>query len=1339
VIPSPPPPLSNPPLASTALASPTNAQKIRQAVERCRSSRYHPEGGGDQPGELLSCYGFVRYALAEIGRVIPANQAAALEGEKEWATEVKNRGIETGDIVVMNSVVGDDGGPLRHVGICIDPFEVAHFTRQDGMRVDRLGLLRSFDPTFRVLRLRDTPPSPPSLPEPQEPRPRSTRSVNTFRVVSYTDILSRSGRRITDMEIEPGLELPARLVAAKHVGLHACLILNDRVVPSDESPMVRAGDELVVAPSVGETTTWVMVGIAIVSAVASAFLMPRPKLPAATQSDTPADQRFSFGKLASAAFAGDAIQVTLGERIVGGKVVSVVPGEGIDGSGDSRIKMLICLGHGRCVAGDGVDSIGNQTADFDRVPWTALTGIELNDQPIGNFPGCYASGRMGTMTQTPIPGFTDIETAREVGVGGVTLRNSSGSPRTGGSASGEAFTFSTLGPVDAVLVRVSMLRGLYQLSVNGQVEPRSVQYRYRHRATAGPGAWSAWSVVTVSKALQSQFYSTVRIAGLGGVACDIQVERVTAESTDVTVADEMLWESCVEITLATENYAGKAMLALDLTASEQLTGVPRVSVNLRGLGKLRRWDGISDPSSPTFTVGYSNNQADLALEVITNPYWGMGAAYGIEDVDLESYCEFRQKCATLRDRPGGGTRPRFACNLTLDAAKEGVDWLRTICRTARCTPGTNGKTWRFSMDDVRPTAVDEFTDGSIAVDEHGVSVFEYTREFTTHGYVRPTRTIIQFENEQQDFKVDTVAYPVEPGDLWLATEPLVEETVRLDGVTDPDQAATEAKYIMKRTRGLSRSVKFQTTKNFVKSQPQDRFDLAISSAGWGLASGRLRAGATANTVILDRTLALGSSTYGIRVVHLDGSVEAKTITSPGSTVYPAGAAITVNTDFAQVPARGAEYAVGASGLEMKPFTCTAVRMVESETLMWELEGIEYSADVYDDAADEVNVVDYGTLSDLTTPPGPVVDLRAFDRLVGGIRKAQLAWRQTPADAQITAMFRMFRRIVGTQTWIRVSDAKIALNGSLVEIVDVDRAYEFCVVAVSQGGAALSPDDPRVPKVQLVFGLAAPPPEAPTGLAITNTGGNTYEVTWDAVPGAEGYQVLTGGDTTGLPNVGAEDCLVLARTVGPILSGLELPPSQACRFFVRSVGASGRLSWAAATIAISTPATPAGETIKNTTTCNLSGSGTLTNLTWSGSRLELTNPNAVGTWLSPEIDTGAETLTELTMRPQTANDADDPTISSDPFTVPSIGADQWGVITIGPAVVGMVMPPWPDDIQAWVFEVRTKSMGIWSDWAVVPVFSSIRRAFRQYQVRVTMSRRSAPYRPALRGLVVVTTN
>jgi predicted phage tail protein len=1192
----------------------------------------------------------------------------------------------------------------------------------------------------------------------------------SVRIHTYLDALTRTGHRVRS--VEPGLRLKS-LVELAWDGLaerapslrgvdHRVVILNGAIV-RDGSELDREsvdGDELHVAPGMPGWQTVILIAIAITSAILSFALTPRIGL--AEQPSDNAESRFGFGRYSRAAARGEPIPVVFGrKRRYGGVRVLELPGEGENG--DQMARLLIVLGEGP------FNRIGSLTGDTDRS--ATATGIYLNDQPLENFgPDVRVSVRMGTASQTMIPGFVDSESLREVGAGtnGALLANTSGSERTGGSASGEAVLYTTVDSVDAVTLRVSFLTGLFQLSSNGQIQERTASWRYRTRLTAGPGAWSAWTVQTLRKAERSSFTQAVRVDNLSGGGApaqfDVQLERVSVEAAGagVSYADEMHFDSVVETRYEQNVYPDVALLAIEINASERISSIPRVSAEVEGHADVRVWDGVSSPSSPAFTRGYSNNPAWVALEILTNTRWGMGESD--DRIDLAGLIECAQNVPTWKD--AAGEEHPFECNIALDDAKEPIDWLRAVCALMRVTPVPAGK-WYFVQSRRRDAAVETFGDGSIARDDSGKLLMSIGYPAATGGRAgAPNQIRMQFENADNDGESDLVVFP-EAGDLWLGedwdggAEPPVPKTGKFVGEMPEGQAMSEAIYEAKRIRARTTTVEFTSTRQAVVCQPEDRIDVACSVAGWGV-SGRLLTGWQSpgedpkGAIRLDRELEIEDGVgYSVVVTHRDTSVEVVQL-DVGVGIYPANTTLVLYGEgLATAPADGAEYAIGKTGVQMRPMIVESVRAEQAgesgADFRWVIAASAYSADVFDPAQLDVSTVNYSNLGGPRTAPGPVLSLTAVQRIVNGEMIVELGWTQSPADAAHTREFVVFRRDNGTVTWIAQPGVTAGRTHVDVTIVERDVAYDFIVVARSALGAQLSPYDTRHPIVSVAFGLGVPPPPAPSGLAITQIDGNVYELSWDAVENAASYQVLAGGDTgTGRPNDGAEDCLVLARTAATSLQ-LELPAGRSCTFYVRSCTQAGRLSFTASSVTEASPDAPTGESIEDTHVADFAGGeGTFTNCAWNGSasRVEITDPTDAGggVWESGAIDTGAATAKEICLRPTTANAAEDPDIFGDglPFGVPSMEADQWGIVSGAgdTAAVGMLMPPWPDDQQSWLFEVATSTDGTsYTDYTPLAFGASLAATLRYYKVRATMKRKVAakPYTPALAALAIVCTS
>ncbi|MGE3449641.1 MAG: hypothetical protein AB7H92_18895, partial [Microbacteriaceae bacterium] len=814
------------------------------------------------------------------------------------------------------------------------------------------------------------------------------RRVITVVVWRYDDLFTRRGRRRHE------LRLPAGATVASLVGqlrdatgpidlAQVVLVRNGAACPREvwvETPL-RQGDAFDVAEHPGDPVSVILLAVGLAISAASALLLQQ-KIP---QSKRGPD-RFIFDRFSTDAVAGEPIPIPVGKRVrYGGKVVAQIPVEGVDG--ESKVKVLIALGHGT------VNKIGDQTADFDDLaPAEAsgagvITGVYINDQPAHMFQGVRCWGRLGTTGQQAIPGFGDTEELFEVGVGGALLRNTSGVERTGSSPSGEAFTYTTTQGVNAFTIRMRYARGLYRVSGSGK--PRKVRSKWRFRRRrhdvggGTPGAWTAWEVVETFKAEQNEFFTAYRVDGLlvGDGAWEVQAERVSVESAGVDVADELRWDSLVEIVYSNNRYVDQvggagamALLAVEITANEQLSGnAPRVACELEGL-RVRLWDGLSDPDAPVWLPdGYSANNAAVALALLERAEWGLGAQYGLARVDLASLFDWWATCDEAVPLSGGqpGTRPRYRFNYTFSEVGDGWGELLKVCRAGRCTPTTIGNVVHFVQDKPQSIAVETFTDGSIVVEEKdgqpSTAKAKYRKKLTTGGVV-PNTLVCQFENEVERGEADTLRYP-DVGTLWFdpgypgGAEPVNEQQVDLPGVTDPEQVMSQLVYQMKKLRAERVSIEFTCSQALVRVQPGERFDLAWSMPGWGSASGRTREGGNDSIVIVPGEFPLlVGVTYTLRLMRQDGTVESRTVIA----AVPANGEtqIAVSVPFSSAAEPFTEYALGPEDAEAKPFICDGVKISDPTTLTWEISGHEYVEGVHDDTPDEiVSLPSYSSLRD----------------------------------------------------------------------------------------------------------------------------------------------------------------------------------------------------------------------------------------------------------------------------------------------------------------------------------------------------------------------------------------
>jgi hypothetical protein len=1111
-------------------------------------------------------------------------------------------------------------------------------------------------------------------------------------------------------------------------------------IADDDDPLLMPGSVVDFASRPASGVDVVLAAVALIASFAASQLAQRfaPTVSSRDGEET----RYGFDVLGNDAFEGDVEPVVLGEVVkYPGKVIGRVPGLASDGSGNDVLKLLVHLSASRC------KSICGQPNDFDNIAASGLIGATINDQPITNYANVRAWGRMGRPGQRAMPGFDDTELTREVGAGGVQLPNTSGSDRAGTSASGEAFALTTINAVNAVVIRVRLSEGLYAVADGAQVEPATVRWRYRWRAVGG--GYGDWTVVAVTQARQSPFWSAPRVEiGATAQQVEIQVERVSREPADLTVRDGLLWGNLVEVTDAENDYAGSCVLGLEIPAGVQVQAEPRLAFTVEGFDDCALWDGISPASAPVFTQGFSRNPAALALAYVTNEEWGMGARYTIANVDLPSLfacwptCEEPVEIPEFESQPAR-TRPRYAVDLVLAERRPASEHLRDICAPMRVRPVLVGSKWYFIQDRVQETPAEVFTDGDILVEGGGGGkpAITVTRELTTRGWNRPNQVVVQFEDRLEQGRLNTYTYPPD-GQLWLGgpePETPVVRSIRLPGQWDADQAAVQAIHEMNKLRYQRWGVTLRSRVAFPAVRINERFDVATSLMDWGFASGSILRNSTVAGVVLDRTITiLAGVTYALKIIHLDNTIERRSLDlTPGT--YLRGSAIPPASSFAAAPQFGATWVLEelTDGVAAKPFLCTSIALVDFASHIWEITGVEYEPGVYNTTPGEVIQREYSGLASVFSAPGPLESLRVLERIDPQTNevRAELAWTQRPEDRANTFMFRVYRRYSGTSFWVFVPEAYVSDRSAMVDIVNLSRGYEFRVVAVSAVGSALDVNDPRHPIATLALGLSDDPPPPPTNLTLTRTAGNGYTLSWDAVDDAVGYIVYSGRSPAGGVFADCRDCFVLTRTNATQITDLRLPTGTST-FYVRSVGGNGRMSRGQVNVSVTNTFAPAGQSLKHTFTANLAA-GTQTNMTLASGVYIPTAPGSPAVWESPEVDTGSDTAMQFAYSLQSRNRAEDPTLATFPHVVPSIEADQWGIASVGPKRVEMIFPPYPDASHEWIVEVAIKIGSVYGAWQRVLPYALFTATARYYKVRVTWRRTIFPYRSGVAGLTMVT--
>ena len=126
----------------------------------------------------------------------------------------------------------------------------------------------------------------------------------------------------------------------------------------------------------------------------------------------------------------------------------------------------------------------------------------------------------------------------------------------------------------------------------------------------------------------------------------VQVVRVNGESTgagDDRRQDTAEWQLAVSWIDEAFCYPGAAYWGVVVPATEQLnTSAPDLTA-VAELAEVRVWDGVS-AVAPTFYRKWTRNTAWIAVDVATDPDFGGGSAFKIENVDMVSAQAFADVC-----------------------------------------------------------------------------------------------------------------------------------------------------------------------------------------------------------------------------------------------------------------------------------------------------------------------------------------------------------------------------------------------------------------------------------------------------------------------------------------------------------------------------------------------------------------------------------------------------------------------------------------------------------------------------------------------------------------------
>ncbi|ACL58437.1 TipJ family phage tail tip protein [Methylobacterium nodulans] len=505
-----------------------------------------------------------------------------------------------------------------------------------------------------------------------------------------------------------------------------------------------------------------------------------------------------------------------------------------------------------------------------------LKGIYFNDVPVQNadgtfnFKGLSADFRTGTPDQSYMPGYPEVETPREVGV-----KVSKATPVTAAISDGEA---------DRARVIIE-LPALFLAKNDGSVRQNSVSFRIEARYSGGPWVNQLGDLTITGKNTSPYFVSyevaLPRNPAGSSPPWQVRVTRLTDDTDGFntsqdkwTSQSDLVFYSLTAIQDAKFSYPHSALVGLTADASQFGSSVPARTYLVDGLlikvpsnydPVARTYSGIWDG---TFKEEWSDNPAWVFYDVLWNDRYGLGEFISVESIDKWTLYEIGRYCDVLVSDGKGGQEPRFRFNAQISTQQDAFDLLQQISAIWRGMAYWSSGAVTATQD--RPDDVRQLVTPA--------NVIEGLITYSSSGRkARHTVALVSWTDPDNLFKPQIEV--VEHGE-GIARYGYNPTKIDLLGCTSRGQAHREGLWRLLVENYATQTATYRAGLDHAVRRPGDIIAIADPQISNIDAGGRLKAGSTASTLLLDRPVTLKSGVpYEISVTLPDGSVAERQITT----------------------------------------------------------------------------------------------------------------------------------------------------------------------------------------------------------------------------------------------------------------------------------------------------------------------------------------------------------------------------------------------------------------------------------------------------------------------------
>ena len=622
-----------------------------------------------------------------------------------------------------------------------------------------------------------------------------------------------------------------------------------------------------------------------------------------------------------------------------------------------------------------------------------LLGGVLGVKTTKDYKNFYSSHRLGLNNQQRLPGFSGL--SRYTPYSGQKI--TTGSPKI----------HQTNEPIDGVRLKL-MSPALYRADDEGDIGESSVTFNLLYRKT-GSSTWvtannpaTGTTDYIITGKSTSSFDAFLVLNFPERAAYDVQISRITADSTDVKTQNDFYLAGVLENEHTDIAYINTAVLGVVAKATNNLSGAtPTVTVILNG--RVLRDVRDVRTSGPGVIEKFSRNPANFVADLVVNKRYGAGRFFTYENLDFKSLCDFADFCdemvkksiklgdvsahnldtryvagqyveaysniykciKTFDDAVNPATAPvsnpeywallpvdgngvtydmqkRFELDIVFDQKYVLSDIIKKICETCRTSVYWKGTKIAFFVD--KPGIPKQsFSMGNI---KKGSFSESYVSSFSVANQMEAT-----FFDEEDDYKNATMIV-IDKESQFTRQEDVRSATVQLIGLTDRWRVRRELQFAIRKAKAVCRSINFTTNMSALISEVGDLIWFQHRTPFYG--TGGHITKAYANYIELDQPFEnVSGESYRIRIQRRDKE--------PADTFYlhnftGTGEPIAGFTIYGHDALVGDTYQVGLVGKEAKPFRITLLKKKNTQV---EVQAEEYVESVYDDSAGtDIEVLNY---------------------------------------------------------------------------------------------------------------------------------------------------------------------------------------------------------------------------------------------------------------------------------------------------------------------------------------------------------------------------------------------